>query len=344
MKQYIEKIISGVDLSVEDMTTVMMALMSGDVDPIVASSFLTALKMKGESVDEIVAGAKVMREKASVITIDNPITLDTCGTGGDSSGTFNISTAVAILAAANNIAVVKHGNRSVSSKCGCADVLEALGVAIDLTPDQVKECVNDINLGFLFAPTFHSAMRHVGPVRRTLGMRTIFNILGPLANPANAQYQLVGVFDESLLEVFAKVLQQLGVKRALVVHGTDGLDEITISGETKICELNNGEITLKTIKPEDFGLKSAPLETIKGGDKDLNAQILTDLLEGKQGPMRDVLLLNAGAAFYVCGKSESIEAGIIDAAKVIDSGAAKLKLEAFVLKTQELSKLNKGAE
>lgn len=340
MKQYIEKIISGVDLSVEEMTTVMMALMSGEVDPIVASSFLTALKMKGESVSEIVAGAKVMREKASAITINNPITLDTCGTGGDSSGTYNISTAVAILAAANNIAVVKHGNRSVSSKCGCADVLEELGVAIDITPEQVKECVDETNIGFLFAPTFHSAMRHVGPVRRTLGMRTIFNILGPLANPANATYQLVGVFDESLLEIFAKVLQQLGVKRALVVHGTDGLDEITISGDTKVCELNNDEITFKTIKPEDFGLTSAPLESVKGGEKVLNASILKELLDGKQGPMRDILLLNAGAAFYTCGKAESIADGISQAASVIDSGAAKNKLEEFVAKTVELKAKN----
>jgi len=336
MKQYIEKIISGQDLTVEEMTRVMMALMSGEVDQVVASSFLTALKMKGESVDEIVAGARVMREKASAITISNPVTLDTCGTGGDSSGTYNISTAVAILAAANDIAVVKHGNRSVSSKCGCADVLEELGVAIDISPEQVKECVDETNIGFLFAPTFHSAMRHVGPVRRTLGMRTIFNILGPLANPANATYQLVGVFDESLLEVFARVLKELGVKRAMIVHGTDGLDEITISGETKVCELNDGEITFKTIKPEDFGLESAPLEAIKGGERVLNAQILRELLEGRQGPMRDVLLLNAGAAFYTCGKSDSIEAGIKDAASVIDSGAGKRKLEEFVNKTQSL--------
>lgn len=336
MKQYIEKIISGQDLTVDEMTTVMMALMSGEVDQVIASSFLTALKMKGESVDEIVAGAKVMREKASAITINNPVTLDTCGTGGDSSGTFNISTAVAILAAANDIAVVKHGNRSVSSKCGCADVLEELGVAIDITPDQVKECVDETNIGFLFAPTFHSAMRHVGPVRRTLGMRTIFNILGPLANPANATYQLVGVFDESLLEVFARVLKELGVKRALVVHGTDGLDEITISAETKVCELNDGEIIFKTIKPEDFGIERAPLEAIKGGEKVLNAQILLEILDGKQGPMRDVLLLNAGAAFYTCGKSASIAEGIKAAGAVIDSGAAKAKLEEFVKKTQTL--------
>jgi anthranilate phosphoribosyltransferase len=333
MKEYIEKIIIGNDLTVDEMTQVMMALMNGEVDQIIASSFLTALKMKGESVSEIVAGAKVMREKASTIMIDKEVTLDTCGTGGDHSGTFNISTAVAIIAAANDIAVVKHGNRSVSSKCGCADVLEELGVAIDITPEQVKECVDETNIGFLFAPTFHSAMRHVGPVRKTLGMRTIFNILGPLSNPANASYQLVGVFDERLLEIFAKVLKELGVKRALVVHGTDGLDEITISGDTKVCELNNGEIKFMTIRPEDFGLMSASLESIKGGDKALNAKILIDLFNGKEGPMRDVLLLNAGAALYVCGKTATINKGIKAAAAVIDSGKALAKLNEFIEKS-----------
>jgi anthranilate phosphoribosyltransferase len=227
----------------------------------------------------------------------------------------------------------------VSSKCGCADVLEELGVVIDLTPEQVKTCVDDLNIGFLFAPTFHSAMRHVGPVRRTLGMRTIFNILGPLANPANASYQLVGVFDEDLLDVYAQVLNTLGVKRALIVHGTDGLDEITISGETKVIELNHGVMTPMTIKPEDFGIASAPLETIKGGDKKMNAEIMQDLFEGKKGPMRDVLLLNAGAALYICGKAETIQKGIEEAADIIDNGLAKKKLEEFIAKTKELKNL-----
>jgi len=330
MKQYIAKVIRRENLNIEEMTEAMMALMSGEVDPILASSFLTALKMKGEAIDEIVAGATVMREKASVISIDNAVTLDTCGTGGDSLGTYNISTAVAIIAAAAGVSVVKHGNRSVSSKCGCADVLEEVGIKIDLTPAQVKTCVDTTDIGFLFAPTFHSAMRHVGLIRQTLGMRTIFNILGPLANPANATYQLVGVFDEELLEVYGKVLHELGVIRAMIVHGTDGLDEITISGNTKVCELNHGILTYKTIKPEDFGLQSASIESVKGGNKEENARILIDLLNGQKGPKRDILLLNAGAGFYTCGKTATIKEGIKLAEKVIDSGKAKAKLKEFI--------------
>lgn len=338
MQKAINKIIRKEDLTIQEMTESMMALMSGEVDPVIAASFLTALKMKSESVEEIVAGARVMREKASTITIDKEITMDTCGTGGDSSGTFNISTAVAIMLAAEGVAVVKHGNRSVSSQCGCADVLEELGVAIDITPDQVKSCVDAINIGFLFAPTFHSAMRHVGPVRRTLGFRTIFNILGPLANPANATYQLVGVFDEALLEVFARVLKELGVKRALIVHGDDGLDEITLSTTTKVCELNHGVISTKTISPEDFGLSRCSLESVKGGDKVVNAAILRDLFDGKTGPMRDILLLNAGAALYTCEKVTSIQEGIALAEKILDEKKAKQKLEEFIMKTQELKR------
>jgi len=330
MKEYIEKIMTGRDLTVDEMTMVMNELMSGEIDPIVAGSFLTALKMKKEAIPEIVGGARVMREKASTLKLDLDITLDTCGTGGDQSGTYNISTAVAIIAAAAGIAVVKHGNRSVSSKCGCADVLEELGVAIDLKPEQVKTCIEKTNIGFLYAPTFHAAMRHVGPVRKTLGYRTIFNILGPLANPANASYQLVGVFDESLLDIFAEVLRELGLKRALVVHGTDGLDEITISGDTKICELNDGKINNYTIRPEDFGLQRAPLTEIIGGDRARNAQILIDLFKGKTGPMRDILLLNAGAALYTCNKAESIGDGIKTAEALIDSGAAMAKLNEFI--------------
>jgi len=338
MQKLINKIIGKQDLTLEEMTESMMALMSGEVDPVVAASFLTALKMKSESVDEIVAGARVMREKASTIAINKPITMDTCGTGGDSSGTFNISTAVAIMLASEGVAVVKHGNRSVSSQCGCADVLEELGVAIDITPEQVKQCVEEINIGFLFAPTFHSAMRHVGPVRKTLGFRTIFNILGPLANPANATYQLVGVFDEKLLEVFAKVLNELGVKRAMVVHGDDGLDEISLSTTTKVCELNHGIITLATLAPEDFGMTRSPLESIKGGSKIENAEILRSLFAGKTGPMRDVLLLNAGAALYTCEKVQSIQEGITQAAQSLDDGKALQKLEEFILLTQKLKR------
>lgn len=340
MKEYIEKIIDKQDLTVDEMNEVMTALMSGEVEASVAASFLTALKMKGESISEIVGGAKVLREKATRIDIDHEVTLDTCGTGGDVAGTYNVSTAVAIVAAAGGVSVVKHGNRSVSSKCGCADVLEELGVAIHLPAEKVKQCVDDIGIGFLFAPTFHSAMRHVGSVRRDLGFRTIFNILGPLANPASAKFQLVGVFDEKLLEIYAQVLKELGVKRAMVVHGKDGLDEITITGETMVCELYEGEITRKTIKPEDYGLESAPIELIKGGEKALNAQILIELFEGKEivatKAMKDILLLNAGAAFYTCGEAVSIQDGIALAKELIENGKAKAKLEQFIRYTQEL--------
>lgn len=340
MKDYIEKVIKGHDLTADEMKEVMTALMSGEVEPAIAGSFLTALKMKGESISEIVGGATVLREKATRIDIDHEVTLDTCGTGGDVSGTYNISTAVAIVAAAGGVSVVKHGNRSVSSKCGCADVLEELGVVIDLPADKVKQCVDDIGIGFLFAPTFHSAMRHVGPVRKVLGFRTIFNILGPLANPASANFQLVGVFDERLLEVYAEVLKELGVKRAMVVHGKDGLDEITITGETMVCELYEGEITRKVIKPEDYGLTHAPIESIQGGEKTLNAQIMRELFEGKETvatkAMKDVLLLNAGAAFYTCGESVTIQDGVNLAREMVESGKAKAKLDEFIRYSREL--------
>lgn len=338
MQKVINKIIQHEDLTLDEMKESMMALMSGEVEPSVAASFLTALKMKKESISEIVAGARVMREKASTIVVDRPVTMDTCGTGGDSAGTYNISTAVAIILAASGVAVVKHGNRSVSSKCGCADVLEELGVAIDITPDQVKTCVEDTNIGFLFAQTFHSAMRHVAPVRKALGFRTIFNILGPLANPANATYQLVGVFDENLLEVFAQVLNELGVKRAMVVHGDDGLDEITISTTTKVCELSQGVIKNYTLDPSDYGMELSPLETVRGGDKKENAIILRDLFDGKVGPMRDILLLNAGAALYTCERATSIEEGIQMATRLIDEKKAMKKLDEFIQRTQELKR------
>lgn len=340
MKEYIEKIMSGEDLTMDEMTKVMEGLMSGTIDPVLAGSFLTALKMKKEAVAEIIAGARVLRQKAMTIDLAQEITLDTCGTGGDALGTFNISTGVAILSAAAGVCVVKHGNRSVSSKCGCADVLEALGVAIELQPEQVKACIEKTQMGFLYAPIFHATMRHVGSVRKTLGYRTIFNILGPLANPASASYQLVGVFDEQLLMIFAKVLKELGVKQAMVVYGMDGLDEITIASETKICELREGEITLKTISPEDFGYKRAPLSTIVGGDSATNAQILLDIFQGKKGPMRDVLVLNAGAALYTCQKAATIKEGINMAEHILDTGKAMHKLNEFVEVTNMLKRVS----
>lgn len=329
----LEKVIAGKDLTEQEMMTYLSEIMSGEKSEAEIASFLTALKIKGESVSEIVAGAKVLREKAAPIDMGAIETLDTCGTGGDSTGTYNISTAVAIVSAAAGVPVVKHGNRSVSSKCGCADVLEATGVKIDLTPDQVKACVNDIGIGFLFAPTFHSAMRFVGPTRKNLGFRTIFNILGPLANPANATAQVVGVFDERLTQVFGQVLKALGLKHVMVVHGKDGLDEITTTDETIVTELKDGELRTYTIKPEDFGIARAQMSDLVGGETELNAQILKEVLGGAKGPKRDILLLNAGAALYVADKVDNIQAGIDLAAKVIDEGLAIAKLEAFIQTT-----------
>jgi anthranilate phosphoribosyltransferase len=333
----LNQIIIGQDLSEEQMMAYMNEIMNGDKSDIEIASFLTALKIKGEAVSEIVAGAKVLREKAAPIDMGQLETIDTCGTGGDSTGTYNISTAVAIVSAAAGVSVVKHGNRSVSSQCGCADVLEACGVKIDLTPDQVKACVEELQIGFLFAPTFHSAMRHVGPTRKALGFRTIFNILGPLANPANTKTQVVGVFDEALTDVFAKVLKELGLKRAMVVHGKDGLDEITITDETHVSELRDGVITSYTIRPEEYGFERAEISTIKGGNTSLNAEILKSVLSGEKGPKRDILLLNAGAALYISGKVDDIKEGISLAAKTIDEGLAIKKLEAFIEMTNAFS-------
>ena len=316
------KVVEGNNLDSQEMIRVMDSIMSGSVPEIQISAFLTALKIKGETVDEISAAAKVMREKASSVFIDE-YTLDTCGTGGDKLGTFNISTAVAFIAAAADIKVVKHGNRSISSKCGSADVLEKLGVNIAITPEQTKECVEKCGIGFFFAPTFHKAMKHVMGVRKTLGYRTMFNILGPLANPANANGQVLGVFDESLVEPMANVLKNLDVERAMVVHGRDGLDELSTTDTTFVAELKDGKVTTYEISPEQFGLKRAKIEDIMGADAETNAKIVLDLLGGKEkGAKLDILLLNAGAALYVGKKADSIEAGIKLAQKIVDSKKA----------------------
>jgi anthranilate phosphoribosyltransferase len=312
--------------------------MSGEATEAQMASFLTALKAKGESIEEITGGARVMREKAEAVELQNYYTVDTCGTGGDALGTYNISTAVSIIAAAGGVTVVKHGNRSVSSKCGSADVLEELGINIELSPEQVTQCVKDIGIGFLFAQKFHSAMRYVGKTRKELGFRTIFNILGPLANPANANAQVLGVFDRSLVYPMAEVLRELGLNKAMVVHGEDGLDEITISGNTYVCELNDGKLSEYTITPEEFDLARATVKDILGGDKTVNAQIIRDLLNGQTGPKRDILLLNAAAALYVGEKATSLNDGITKAAELIDSGKAFKKLNELIEKTRELSK------
>lgn len=336
LHENIQKMMTGVDLTEVEMMESMTKIMSGEITESQMASFLTALKMKGESVAEIVGGARVMREKADRLELQNFYTVDTCGTGGDHFGTFNISTATAIVTAAAGVKVVKHGNRSVSSKCGSADVLEALGARIDLTKEQVGSCVEQEGIGFFFAPLFHQAMKHVGKTRKELGFRTIFNILGPLANPANANAQVLGVFDEKLLEPMANVLLNLGVERAMVVHGREGLDEISISGETDVVEIKDGKLTRYVISPETFGLEKADIETIKGGGAVENAQIIRDIFQGEMGPKKDILLLNAGAALYVGKKVDTLAEGVALAKDMIDSGKALEKLNSFVQLTRTI--------
>jgi anthranilate phosphoribosyltransferase len=326
----LDKVINKIDLLEGEMIDVMESIMENKVSDISKASFLTALKIKGETVTEIQGAAKVMRKKVIQVDLSEYNTLDTCGTGGDGLNTYNISTAAGIICAANDVMVVKHGNRSVSSKSGSADVLEALGMNINLDKAQVRASVKEENFGFFYAPNYHSAMKNVMNTRKALGFRTIFNILGPLTNPAFAKTQILGVFDASLTETLAKVLMGLGVKRALVVHGMDGLDEITIDGQTKITEVKDGVIKTYYIDPEMYGIKRQKNELLRGGDAKKNAKIITEILKGKKGPMRDVLLLNAGAALYINNRVSSIASGITLAAETIDSGKAYKKLNRII--------------
>lgn len=330
IQEAIRKAVEGVHLTEDEAAAAMEAIMEGEATPAQIAAFITALRIKGETVDEIAGCARVMREKAAKITPRRTPLVDTCGTGGDGANTFNISTAAAFVAAAAGAAVAKHGNRSVSSRCGSADVLEALGVRIDLTPDAVRECIDQVGIGFLFAPLFHSGMRHaVGP-RKEIGIRSVFNVLGPLTNPASAQAQVVGVYDAALTEPLARVLGRLSVREAYVVHGQPRLDEISISGETQVSHLKDGEVHTFRIRPEDAGLKTWPAETIAGGDAQHNAAIIRSVLKGKEGPQRDVVLLNAAAALLVAGLAKDLMDGVARAAESIDRGRAYEKLEALI--------------
>ena len=323
IQEAISKLIEKKDLAMQEAEEVMNEIMSGKCTDAQIAGFLVALRLKGETIDEITACAKVMREKAFRIKPKNHSKLvDVVGTGGDKSGTFNISTVSSFVVAGAGVPVAKHGNKGVSSKSGSADVLTALGVRIDLEPNKVEKCIEEVGIGYMFAPAFHGAMKYaIGP-RRELGVRTVFNILGPLTNPAEAPYELMGVFDEKLVEPLAEVLGKLGCEHALVVHG-NGLDEITIEARTKVAEYKDGHVTTYEIKPTDFGIKLASLGDIKGGSPEDNAKIALDILKGKEkGAKRDVVLLNAGAALYVAGKAKSIKEGIKLAADSIDSGKA----------------------
>ncbi|NQT30253.1 MAG: anthranilate phosphoribosyltransferase [Candidatus Saganbacteria bacterium] len=335
-KESIKKIVEGSDLTRQEAALTMDTIMQGNATPSQIAAFITALRMKGETVDEITGCAEKMREHATNIYPQQKNLVDTCGTGGDASGTFNISTVVALVAAGAGIPIAKHGNRSVSSRCGSADVLEALGVKIDLEPKKVEECINKIGIGFIFAPKFHQAMKYAMPARREIGIRTIFNILGPLTNPANASAQVLGVFHPDLTEVMASVLANLGVKHALVVHGMDGLDEISISDKSKVTHLKDGEIKNYFIKPEDMGIAKAKKSDILGGSKEENAQIAIEILRNEdRGAKRNIVLANAAAAILVGGKALDLKEGLKLASESIDSGAAYKKLEELIEFTQK---------
>ena len=327
IQEAISKLIEKQNLSQEEAEAVMNEIMSGKATDAQIAGFLVALRLKGETIDEITACAKIMREKASKIKPKAKPLIDIVGTGGDKSGTFNISTCAAFVVAGAGIAVAKHGNKSVSSKCGSADVLTALGINIGLEPKKVEQCINEIGFGYMFAPSFHPAMKYaIGP-RKELGIRTVFNILGPLTNPAEAPYELMGVFSPSLTEPLAAVLGKLGCRHAFVVHG-NGMDEITVDGATKITEYQDGDIKTFTIKPTDFGIKTASLNELKGGTPDECAKTIINVLNGKEkGAKRDVVLLNAGAAIFIAGKADSIKKGIELAKESVDSGKALKKLE-----------------
>ncbi len=329
MQEYIRIISEGKNLSMEQATEAIGCIFTDATDAQIGA-FLIGIKIKGETIDEIAGFARGMRAAARTITPDVAGTLvDTCGTGGDIHNTINVSTAAAIVTAAAGIPVAKHGNYAITSKSGSADVLKALGITIDLPPETVTRCIEKVGIGFLLAPVFHPAMKRVAMPRKELGVRTVFNILGPLTNPAGASAQVIGVFDPTLCETIARVLALLGSKRAMVVHG-DGMDEISNISETTIASLENGEISTYTVEPEDFGFERAAIVDIAGGTPEENAQDIVSIFKGEEGPKRDIVVLNSGAAIYVSGKTADLESGVRRAEEVIDSGEALGKLRAFV--------------
>ena len=330
LKEIISKIIKKEDLTRSEAKDVMDYIMSGSATSAQIGGFLTAIRMKGETVDEITGFAMSMRENASRISPKVSFLIDTCGTGGDGANTFNISTAAAFVASAAGVGVAKHGNRSVSSKSGSADVLEELGVIINLPKEDVCHCIEDIGIGFMFAPSFHGAMKYaIGP-RRELGVRTVFNILGPLTNPAGVEGQLMGVYSAELTEPMAKVLKNLGVKHAMVINSEDGLDEISISAPTKVTEVVDGNIRTYTINPEDYGFSKRNLSDVSGIDPKKNADMIISLFKGEKGAKRDIVILNAGAAIYIGNKAKTLSDGIKMAAKIIDDGSAYKKLNELI--------------
>ena len=326
----LEKLMRRENLSVDEASEAMGTIMSGEVTPAQIGALLVGLTMKGERPAEIVGLAKTMRAHAVQLSKTFDDVFDTCGTGGDRSGTFNISSAAALVAAAAGLRVAKHGNRSVSSQCGSADVYEALGVNVAAAPAVVERSLDSVGIAFFFAPTFHPSMRHAAPVRRELAVRTAFNLLGPLTNPAGTRRQLVGVPHSELTELMARALLMLGSERAWVVHGADGIDEMSTTGHTKVSECRNGAVSTFYVHPSDFGIAKAERRDLQGGDATANAAILRSVIAGDKGPRRDVVLLNAGASLFVGGKAASVREGIARAAQAIDSGAVRAKLDAMI--------------
>ena len=322
--------------------------MSGAATHVQVAAFLTALRMKGETVDELIGLAEVMRGKAvrvrprgqveaALAGTDREMLIDTCGTGGDTSSTFNVSTATAFVVAGAGVRVAKHGTRAISSLCGSADVVETLGVNLDLSAAQVGRCVDEVGIGFLYAPLLHTAMKHVMAARREMGIRTVFNMLGPLTNPAGANAQVIGVYSDALTEPLARVLAELGTLRAYVVHGDDGLDEISNTGPSHISEVREGVVRSSTVRPEDFGLPRSSLQDLRGGDREENAEIVRHVLAAEAGPRRDIVLMNAAAALVVGGKAHDFKEGVARAAESVDSGAAAAKLAGLIALSQRLA-------
>lgn len=339
LKPILHKLALGSLLTSDEAKLAFEIILSGEASEGQIGAFLMALRCRGETLDDIYAGASVMRAYATRVNAPAHA-IDTCGTGGDQSGSYNISTAVALVAAASNIPVAKHGNRALSSKSGSSQVLECLGVRLDLTASQIEDCLNQVSIGFLFAPNHHAAMRHVGKVRQELGTRTIFNLLGPLTNPAGAKRQLLGVFSQEWLEPMAQTLKRLGSHTAWVVHGSDGMDEITTTGPSDVAILKNGHITRMTIHPSDFGIPLSNHDALVGGTPEENAQALKRLLEGETGAYRDIVLLNSAAAFVIAEQAADLSQGIKMAQEIIDSGAAATTLKNLIAFSQDRAQEN----
>ena len=335
IREAIDQLVEGRSLTQEEAAQAMEEIMSGEATPAQFGAFVTALRLKGETADEITGMARVMREKSLHVSAEGPL-VDTCGTGGDASNSFNISTAAGFVAAGAGARVAKHGNRAMSGACGSADVLEALGVKIDLSPEGVKRCLEEVGFGFMFAQRFHPSMKFAAGTRREIGIRTVFNILGPLTNPAGAQAQVVGVADPGIAEKVADVLGRLGGTRALVVHGNDGLDEITLGDATRVWEMTEGSISEYTISPDDLGFDRAPREALAAGSVEESTRMLRGVLDGESGPPRDIVLMNAAAALLAAAEVETLKDGVAAAAESIESGRARQKLDALVELSQKL--------